>query len=57
MRVENVKIYDLEDNMNIKRLNKFDESDQKRLRKYFYCQKYLKGEISAVKCNNYEEIY
>ena len=47
-----VKIYDLEDNMNIKRLDKFDESDQKRLRKYFYCWKYLKGEISAVKCNN-----
>lgn len=47
-----VKIYDLEDNMNIKRLDKFNESDQKRLRKYFYCWKYLKGEISAVKCNN-----
>lgn len=47
-----VKIYDLEDNMDIRRLNKFDEYEQKRLRKYFYCWKYLKGEISAIKCNN-----
>ena len=30
-----VKIYDLEDNMNIKRLDKFDEYEQKRLRKYY----------------------
>ena len=47
-----VKIYDLEDNMDIRRLNVFDEYEQKRLRKYFYCWKYLKGEISAVQCNN-----
>ena len=47
-----VKIYDLEDNMNIKRLDKFDEYDQKRLRKYFYCWKYLKGEINGIVCNN-----
>lgn len=47
-----VKIYDLEDNMDIKRLDMFDEYEQKRLRKYFYCWKYLKGKISAIECNN-----
>ncbi len=47
-----VKIYDLEDNMDIKRLNKFGDYEQKRLKKYWYCWKYLKGEITAVECNN-----
>jgi len=47
-----VKIYDLEDNMDIKRLNKFGDYEQKRLKKYWYCWKYLKGEITATECNN-----
>ena len=41
-----VKISDLEDNMNIKRLNKFNEKDFERIHKYFYSWKYLMGEIS-----------
>lgn len=47
-----VKNYDLEDNMDIKRLNKFDEYEQKRLRKYFYCWQFLNNKISIVECNN-----
>lgn len=47
-----VKIYDLEDNMDIKRLNTFDDYDQKRLKKYWYSWRYLKGKISAVEANN-----
>jgi len=47
-----VKIYDLEDNMDIRRLTKFEDYEQKRLKKYFYCWKYLKGEINATQCNN-----
>lgn len=47
-----VKIHDLEDNMDIRRLNTFGEYEQRRLRKYFYCWKYLKGKISAIECNN-----
>ena len=47
-----VKIKDLENNMDIKRLNKFGDYEQKRLKKYWYCWKYLKGEISDIECNN-----
>lgn len=47
-----VKIYDLEDNMDITRLNMFGDYEQKRLKKYWYCWKYLKGEITATECNN-----
>lgn len=47
-----VKIRDLENNMDIKRLNKFSDYEQKRLKKYWYCWKYLKGEISDIECNN-----
>ena len=47
-----VKIYDLEDNMDIRRLNKFGDYEQKRLKKYWYSWKYLRGEISSVVCNN-----
>lgn len=36
-----VKIYDLEDNMDIKRLNKLDETDIKRLNKYLMAYKTL----------------
>lgn len=47
-----VKIYDLEDNMDIKRLIKLDDNDLKRIKKYWYCWKYLKREISEIECNN-----
>ena len=47
-----VKIYDLEDNMDIRRLSEFGDYEQKRLKKYWYCWKYLRGEINAVTCNN-----
>ena len=47
-----VKIYDLEDNMDIKRLSQFGDYEQKRLKKYWYCWKYLKGEITSIQCNN-----
>lgn len=50
-----VKIYDLEDNMDIKRLSTFGDYEQKRLKKYWYCWKYLKGELGvmgAIVCNN-----
>ena len=47
-----VKIYDLEDNMDIRRLKTFGETDQQRLKKYWYCWKYLKGEINSVSANN-----
>ena len=41
-----VKICDLEDNMDIRRLSRFDKYEQKRLRKYWYSWKYLQGDIS-----------
>jgi hypothetical protein len=47
-----VKIYDLEHNMDIRRLKTFGDYEQKRLKKYWYCWKYLKGEISEIECNN-----
>ena len=47
-----VKIYDLENNMDVRRLNKFGDYEQKRLKKYWYSWKYLKGEIDAIECNN-----
>ena len=47
-----VKIYDLEDNMDIRRLNTFGDYEQKRLKKYWYCWKYLRGEMTDIECNN-----
>ena len=47
-----VKIYDLENNMDIKRLSTFGDYEQKRLKKYWYAWKYLKGEITSVVANN-----
>lgn len=47
-----VKIYDLENNMDIKRLNKFGDYEQKRLKKYWYSWKFLKKEIDEVTANN-----
>lgn len=43
-----VKIYDLEDNMDITRLNKLDDIDFKRLKKYWLSYKYLKGDIKNI---------
>ena len=45
-----VKIYDLENNMDIRRLSKLEEKDLKRLKKYWYCWKYLKNEIDEETC-------
>ena len=47
-----VKIYDLENNMDIRRLDKFEDYEQKRLKKYWYSWKFLKREISEVTANN-----
>lgn len=47
-----VKQYDLENNMDIKRLYKFDEYEQKRLRKYFYCWRYITDKISEEELRN-----
>ena len=47
-----VKIYDLENNMDIRRLSKLEEKDLKRLKKYWYCWKYLKNEIDEETCIN-----
>jgi len=50
-----VKIHDLEDNMDITRLQEFGDYEQKRLKKYWYCWKYLKDELGPfgdIKCNN-----
>ena len=44
-----VKIADLEHNMDITRLNKFGDYEMKRLKKYWYSWKYLKGELSEEK--------
>ena len=41
-----VKIADLENNMDITRLNKFGDYEMKRLKKYWYSWKYLKGELT-----------
>ena len=47
-----VKIYDLENNMDVRRLDKFTDYEQKRLKKYWYSWKFLKGEIGEVAANN-----
>lgn len=47
-----VKICDLENNMDIRRLTKFGDYEMKRLKKYWYSWKFLKGEISATEANN-----
>lgn len=46
-----VKICDLKDNMDITRLNKFGEYEQKRLMKYWYSWKFLTGEFTEEQCN------
>lgn len=47
-----VKICDLENNMDIRRLSKFGDYEMKRLKKYWYSWKFLKGEITATEANN-----
>lgn len=47
-----VKIKDLEHNMDIRRLSKLGDYELKRLKKYWYCWKYLKGEISDIEVHN-----
>ena len=44
-----VKIADLEHNMDITRLKKFGDYEMKRLKKYWYSWKYLKGELTEEK--------
>ena len=41
-----VKKYDLENNMDIRRLKSFTNNDMKRLNKYWYSWMFLKGEIT-----------
>ena len=41
-----VKKYDLENNMDIRRLKSFTNNDMKRLSKYWYSWMFLKGEIT-----------
>lgn len=41
-----VKIFDLEDNMDVRRLKKFGDEEMKRERKYWYSWMYLNGSIS-----------
>lgn len=43
-----VKRYDLEDNMDIRRLTKFGDYEQKRLKKYWHSWKFIKDEIDEV---------
>ena len=51
-----VKIADLEDNMDITRLNKFGEYEQKRLMKYWYSRKYLKDEFTEEQCSQIKDM-
>lgn len=46
-----VKIADLENNMDITRLNKFGEHEMKRLKKYWYSWKYLRGDLCEEEVN------
>lgn len=47
-----VKKYDLEDNMDIRRLISLENEDLERLKRYWYCWRYLQGKINSVSCNN-----
>ena len=44
-----VKLSDLSNNMDIRRLKKIDNNAIRRLKKYFYSYKFLLGEISEEK--------
>lgn len=45
-----VKIFDLENNMDIRRLKELGEKDLKRISKYWHCWKYLRGQITSMDC-------
>ena len=45
-----VKIYDLEDNMDIRRLKNLEEKDIKRISKYWHCWMYLRGQMTPIGC-------
>lgn len=47
-----VKIADLEHNMDVRRLEKFGDYEQKRLKKYWYSWRYLRGDISETEAHN-----
>lgn len=47
-----VKRYDLENNMDIRRLSEFGEYEMQRLKKYWYSWMYLKGEKTATEVHN-----
>lgn len=47
-----VKISDLEHNMDVRRLEKFGDYEQKRLRKYWYSWRFLRGDISETEAHN-----
>lgn len=44
-----VKIADLENNMDVRRLKKFGEYEKNRIQKYWAAWKYLKGELGEQK--------
>ena len=50
--IERLKQNDLENNMDITRLTKFEEKDIKRIIKYWNCWMYLRGQITADECKN-----
>ena len=47
-----IKIYDLENNMDITRLKNFGDYEMKRLKKYWYSYKFLYGDISYTDAYN-----
>ena len=47
-----VKIADLEHNMDVTRLDKFGDYEQKRLKKYWYSWRYLRGDLSETVAHN-----
>lgn len=47
-----VKKYDLENNMDVRRLKTFGDYEQKRLKKYWYAWMFIKGEINSLSANN-----
>lgn len=51
-----VKIADLENNMDITRLNKFGEYEKNRLMKYWYSRKYLNDEFTEEQCSQIKDM-
>jgi len=47
-----VKRFDLENNMDIRRLNKLEDYDLKRLKKYWYSWRFINDEISEAELNS-----